>query len=383
MCSKYNPTKGMTKEEMLEHWINESNKKFNNKFDYSAIKEISIKKSPITISCPEHGEFNTTFTLHLKSPEGCPQCGKISGQNNKRFSFEDFMKRLDEIQPERDYKILTRSFPEDSTIKTQYVYIQGEYGLHKIHAGSMLRKKAPAKPFTNNCVCPQQYFINRARKLHGYKYTYNNFVYKGAKDSSYITCPKHGDFKTYPNNHLSGCGCVKCGAESTAKGLSSDKEKFIKKCIERFGDDKKIFNKVEYKCAKTKVEILCEKHGYYKITPNCYLNGNRCRKCADEKHIWDVEDYKEICGNRQPILYKVRIFNEKESFIKIGITVQGVDKRFNSKFKLTGYKYEVLKTIQGDAEYIWKLEKRVHSFYKKYKYIPKTHFQGHTECFLA
>ena len=27
--SKYNPTKGMVKEEMLRHWIEESNKKFN------------------------------------------------------------------------------------------------------------------------------------------------------------------------------------------------------------------------------------------------------------------------------------------------------------------------------------------------------------------
>ena len=93
--SKYNPTKKMTKEKVLIHWIEESNKKFNCKFDYSAIKEISTKKSPIVVSCPVHGEFNTTFTLHLLSPEGCPECGKILGRNNKRMSFEEFIKRLE------------------------------------------------------------------------------------------------------------------------------------------------------------------------------------------------------------------------------------------------------------------------------------------------
>lgn len=381
--SKYNPTRGMTKEKVLIHWIEESNKKFNCKFDYSAIKEISTKKSPIVVSCPVHGEFNTTFTLHLLSPEGCPECGKISGRNNKRMSFEEFIKRLDEVQSERDYKILSKRFKESSVIKNQKVYIQDDFGIHTITTGSLLNPQRPANTSPRSAVNPLQYFINKARKMYNYKYTYNNFLYKGVLEKSYITCQKHGDFLSHPNNHLCGRGCPECGKEKVKSLVKSNKEEFVKKCIKRFGDNKKIFNKVEYKCAKTKIEILCEKHGYYKITPNCYLNGNRCKQCANENSSWRLTDYINVCKDRKPILYKIRMYNDKEEFIKIGITVLGVKERYNdSRFKKSGYKYKVLKTIRGEAGYIWKLEKRIHSFYKKYKYIPNNHFQGYTECFI-
>lgn len=160
--SKYNPTRGMTKEKVLIHQIEELNKKFNCKFDYSAIKEISTKKSPIVVSCPVHGEFNTTFTLHLLSPEGCPECGKISGRNNKRMSFEEFIKRLDEVQSERDYKILSKRFKESSVIKNQKVYIQDDFGIHTITVGSLLNPQRPANTSPRSAVNPLQYFINKA-----------------------------------------------------------------------------------------------------------------------------------------------------------------------------------------------------------------------------
>ena len=75
------------------------------------------------------------------------------------------------------------------------------------------------------------------------------------------------------------------------------------------------------------------------------------------------------------------MYNDKEEFIKIGITVLGVKQRFSSQ-RDNPYQYEVLRTIQGDAEYIWKLEKRMLSFFKKHQYIPNLSFPGRTECFI-
>ena len=379
--SKYNPTKGMAKEEMLRHWIEESNKKFNYKFDYSLIKEISTKKSPIEVFCPKHGKFKTTFKIHLKSKGGCPNCGDKIGRDSKRISFEEFIKRLDEVQPKRDYKILTKSFSEKSVLKTQYVYVQGEFGIHKIRPLSMIRKESPAKPFTSNCVNPLQYFINKARKLHNYKYTYNNFIYSGAKEVSYITCPKHGDYLSHPNNHLNGCGCKTCHKEERKFYLRSDTKTFIRKAMNKLGTTENIYDKCVYENAKTKVKIKCDKHGYYEITPNDHLTGYGCKQCANENSSWGLSDYVNLCKNRKPILYKIRMYNDKEEFIKIGITVLGVKQRFSSQ-RDNPYQYEVLRTIQGDAEYIWKLEKRMLSFFKKHQYIPNLSFPGRTECFI-
>ena len=53
-------------------------------------------------------------------------------------------------------------------------------------------------------------FIEKAKKVHGDKYTYDNVDYKGANEDVNITCPKHGDFPQPPTSHLSGHGCPTC-----------------------------------------------------------------------------------------------------------------------------------------------------------------------------
>lgn len=44
------------------------------KYDYSNVDYIN-NKTPITIICPEHGEFVQTPTCHKDSHQGCPKCG--------------------------------------------------------------------------------------------------------------------------------------------------------------------------------------------------------------------------------------------------------------------------------------------------------------------
>ncbi len=60
--------------------IKEAKEKFNNKFSYSNIKTLSEK---LTITCPEHGEYENLIVNHLNSENGCRLCnhkklGKIN-----------------------------------------------------------------------------------------------------------------------------------------------------------------------------------------------------------------------------------------------------------------------------------------------------------------
>ena len=59
------------------------------------------------------------------------------------------------------------------------------------------------------------------------------------------------------------------------------KEEFIKKAIEKHGD-KYNYTKVDYKDNKTKVCIICKKHGEFWQIPNSHTNGNGCPKCKGE-----------------------------------------------------------------------------------------------------
>lgn len=58
-------------------------------------------------------------------------------------------------------------------------------------------------------------FLERARAVHGDKYSYINMVYVNSTTKVTITCPHHGDFTQLPNNHYRGSGCPKCKSEKT------------------------------------------------------------------------------------------------------------------------------------------------------------------------
>ena len=53
-------------------------------------------------------------------------------------------------------------------------------------------------------------FIKKAKAVHGDKYDYSKTVYVNQKTDVIITCPLHGDFKQRPNNHYMGAGCPVC-----------------------------------------------------------------------------------------------------------------------------------------------------------------------------
>lgn len=62
-------------------FIEKSNAKHNNKYDYSKCHYIN-NRTKVTIICPEHGEFEQIPETHLKG-KGCPLCG--NGEKNTQY----------------------------------------------------------------------------------------------------------------------------------------------------------------------------------------------------------------------------------------------------------------------------------------------------------
>lgn len=69
--------------------------------------------------------------------------------------------------------------------------------------------KCPA--CSKNTKYTKEFFIKKARGVHGDLYSYDNFKYISYQEKSIITCSTHGDFLQTPDSHLSGRGCQKCG----------------------------------------------------------------------------------------------------------------------------------------------------------------------------
>jgi len=129
-----------------------------------------------------------------------------------------------------------------------------------------------------------QEFIRRSRLVHGDKYDYSKTNYVRAKDKVCIICPKHGEFWQFPFNHFyNGGGCKKCAMEALTSNKPKTLEQFISDARNVHGD-KYDYSKVEYKDSKTKVCIICPKHGEFWQTPDAHINFKcGCQKCKSEK----------------------------------------------------------------------------------------------------
>jgi very-short-patch-repair endonuclease len=71
-CGKLKSIK--TRSHTLEKFIEMSNKKHQNKYDYSLIKSYKNNRTKVQIICKEHGVFLQTPDHHLNGVNGCKKC---------------------------------------------------------------------------------------------------------------------------------------------------------------------------------------------------------------------------------------------------------------------------------------------------------------------
>jgi len=150
-------------------------------------------------------------------------------------------------------------------------------------------------------------YIQKAKLLHNNKYDYSLIDELIKRDTRVqIICDKHGMFEQSFHKHLSGDGCRKCGTEKNAlKKIQMSKNKFIKEAND-IHNNKYDYSKSNYISAKDNIIIICLIHGEFEQTPNSHLQGNGCRKCANEKTKermlipWNeyMEDLNKIHNNK-------------------------------------------------------------------------------------
>jgi len=128
-------------------------------------------------------------------------------------------------------------------------------------------------------------FINRCIKKHNHKYNYSLVKYKTLADKVTIICRKHGKFEQVAEYHMNGSGCQLCNK----RGKNSGKE-----IIERFKKthlDDYDYSLVDYKTTRTKVLIICKKHGKFLQTPMSHMNGSGCPICKNSKGEIKIRNY--------------------------------------------------------------------------------------------
>jgi hypothetical protein len=189
----------------VETFINKARITHGDKYDYSLIKKVD---KYVDIICPIHGKFTILASEHIYKKGGCKKCY--------------LLKRTKTID----------KFIEDSKIvhgdKYDYslsVYVNWKTELKIICPKHGVFEQRPAHHVSLKQGCPKckieqqtltkEEFIIKSKLIHGDKYNYSLVDYINNSSKVIILCPKHGEFKQTPINHLKGNGCEKC---KTSKG---------------------------------------------------------------------------------------------------------------------------------------------------------------------
>ena len=369
-CKDCNPRKKKSREDFIKEAITVH----GDKFDYSLVeyKRTNIK---VKIICPFHGVFEQSPSNHLEYD--CARCMYDKKFKTTRdFIVEAKVKHGDKF----DYSLVEYNGSDNfvSIICRKHGVFEQKARVHTSgHGCQSCVKESISEKNTKTT----EDFIRSAKVIHDSKYDYSLVDYTHSASLVKIKCRKHGIFEQKPRDHLSGSGCLMCAEETRGLHSLKDMGYFIDKARETHGD-KYDYSISVYEGANKSISIKCPIHGIFsqRVTDH-YVSG--CAKCGHvdtfsrSKYI----DNSESNHNGMSKLYFIEVFDDVESFYKIGISVYDIHERF-STFKQMPYDFHEVISIEDSASIIWDLETHLHKTFGMKLYTPLVTFGGSAkECF--
>ena len=324
------------------------------KYDYSKVDFVKTT-TKVCIICPEHGEFWQEPHAHLKG-QGCPKCGVDKRSKSKTTTNENFIKKAKEIHGDK-YDYSKTNYINN---KTKIIIICPIHGEIEITPNAHISEKRGCPKCGNtlkgaNFKMSVERFIEKAQKIHGNSYSYEEVSYINNRTPVSIMCPTHGIFKQTPEVHLSGHGCPECANIKRAEKNIMTTSEFIAKAKNIHGD-KYDYSKVEYVKYDTPVTIICPEHGEFQQKPYIHLDGSGCQKCAMLFSNYEMEliDYiSSIIGEENIIRNDRTILNGNELDVyvpskKVAFEFDGL--YWHSEIKKPNKKYHLQKTMECEKQ---------------------------------
>lgn len=248
----------------------------NGKYSYNKVDYINTA-TKVTITCPIHGDFKQKPTKHIKG-QGCPKCAYITTIDKILVKANKFIEKANKIHGTK-YTYIPKSYSvKDGTIKI-ICPVHGEFTqtryAHLKHSGC---KKCAIDKRSKKDTLTTEEFIKRSKAKHGDTYDYSKTEYINSNTKVTIICKIHGEFEQYPRNHYNGAKCTKCTMNhkySTSEWIENAKNKH---------GDRYDYSRVNYTNKKTKVILVCKKHGEFKVTPDDHIHKQAgCPLCSESK----------------------------------------------------------------------------------------------------
>jgi hypothetical protein len=270
-----------------------------NKYDYSKVKYYG-SFVPVCIVCKKHGEFMQIPSNHLNG-SGCP----IDGSKTRTMTTGEFISKA--ISVHGDRYIYDKVVYINTVDKVCIICkVHGEFmQCPSSHLNKNGCFRCATEEYSNRRILDaKEKFIKKATIVHGNRYEYSKVNYIGSDKKVCIRCLIHGEFLQTPGNHLSGQDCPVCvRVDSTVTT-----EEYIEKA-KKVHKNRYTYLKTNYTGSKSKICILCEKHGEFWQKADSHLNGRGCQKCALEI-ISSVNS-----SNTEEFIKKSKIIHGKDTYI--------------------------------------------------------------------
>lgn len=205
--------------------------------------------------------------------------------------------------------------------------------------------------------------LHKFNKDVGSEYTLIDRDYKNMKTKMKVRHETCGNEWYADMDSMLGKGktrCPICAPKRIGKMRRKNSEDFIKEIYNLVGDEYSLIG--EYKTAVTKVELLHNKCGsIYKVEPNSFLNGNRCKHCnrinksskgeirikeyLDSKDINYMEQYKfNDCRNKFKLPFDFAIIKDS----KVSLIIEFDGRQHFEEIEIWGGSDGLIKTQIND-----------------------------------
>lgn len=280
----------------------------NDNITYEKVEYIN-NVTPIKLSCKLHGTFNIYPTSTHKGLM-CPECQKQALSDKFRKTTEEFVAKVSEMFGNK-YDYSKVNYIDANTKVCIICPKHGEFWKLPNHhlRGQGCPKCSQEHLWDKREKVTTKGFVQKAKEIHHDKYDYSQIKYVNSDTKIKIICKEHGAFYQLPYAHLNGQGCPICGKLKLRKEFQLTKEQFIEKARQMHWG-KYDYSKVNYINYKTKVEIICPKHGSFWQTPSCHFKCNGYPTCKGEKSTSIQE--KEVCNYIKSITKNVINENDRQ-----------------------------------------------------------------------
>lgn len=130
--------------------------------------------------------------------------------------------------------------------------------------------------------------VKRASMKHNNEYLYEYQEYSNGKMKINILCKLHGVFKQSVESHLRGYGCPHC-----ANNVKYTKESILEKLNYKYNNEYE-YDLSNFKNNESIISVKCKLHGWFSMKCSNHLFWQKCKKCSQT--VYTNEHFINLCS---------------------------------------------------------------------------------------